>query len=657
MKKIVVEIMFCILLIYVFGLSFNVLPAKADPRTIYVDDDNIAGPWDGTLQNPYQNITSGLAYAINGDIIYVYNGTYYENLIIAKSVFLIGENKHATIIDGNNTGNVIGVAVNNVNITDFTIQNSGPSFTLSGIKIDKSSGHKIERNIINGNSRGVFLFNSSNNVLNNNNISKNKEGVYLVNSSNNIITNNKIASNEFGIVLSSSNNSVIFHNNFISNNQSTSSINSINSWNNNIEGNYWSQYKGKDNDKNGIGDKPYIIDTNNRDNYPLMGVFSDFNVVYENETHHVFTICNSTIPKLQFNETIKMLKFNVMGINNTAGFCRITISQLLVNKPYAVTLDNKQVNATALPSSNATHTFLYFTYIHSTREVRIISKIYYELMEKYNILLAKLHALNTTFNELLKDYDLLNQTYQEVLTDLTKLQTDYNNINETYTELQAVYTSLNQTYNQMKGNYTQLQQDYDSLNKLHTKLLEDYDLLNQTYQEVLTDLTKLQTDYNNLNKTYNQAKANYMQLQNDHYTLSEKYKSLNSTYLQILNTLEIEHSTLLEQYNSLSSEYTNVRVTQQYVLAVIAVITVISSSFGAVYYRRFKEQKKVIDKYKRELDRLSPLDISSVLFKADVERRKAKIETFEQKYGVTLQPRRTLEDVIRSLELKKKTEG
>jgi len=587
MKKIVVEIMFCILLIYVFGLSFNVLPAKADPRTIYVDDDNIAGPWDGTLQNPYQNITSGLAYAINGDIIYVYNGTYYENLIIAKSVFLIGENKHATIIDGNNTGNVIGVAVNNVNITDFTIQNSGPSFTLSGIKIDKSSGHKIERNIINGNSRGVFLFNSSNNVLNNNNISKNKEGVYLVNSSNNIITNNKIASNEFGIVLSSSNNSVIFHNNFISNNQSTSSINSINSWNNNIEGNYWSQYKGKDNDKNGIGDKPYIIDTNNRDNYPLMGVFSDFNVVYENETHHVFTICNSTIPKLQFNETIKMLKFNVMGINNTAGFCRITISQLLVNKPYAVTLDNKQVNATALPSSNATHTFLYFTYIHSTREVRIISKIYYELMEKYNILLAKLHALNTTFNELLKDYDLLNQTYQEVLTDLTKLQ----------------------------------------------------------------------TDYNNLNKTYNQAKANYMQLQNDHYTLSEKYKSLNSTYLQILNTLEIEHSTLLEQYNSLSSEYTNVRVTQQYVLAVIAVITVISSSFGAVYYRRFKEQKKVIDKYKRELDRLSPLDISSVLFKADVERRKAKIETFEQKYGVTLQPRRTLEDVIRSLELKKKTEG
>jgi parallel beta-helix repeat protein len=43
-----------------------------------------------------------------------------------------------------------------------------------------------------------------------------------------------------------------------------------NYWDNGREGNYWSSYNGTDNNQDGIGDTPYIINEKNQDNYPLM---------------------------------------------------------------------------------------------------------------------------------------------------------------------------------------------------------------------------------------------------------------------------------------------------------------------------------------------------------------------------------------------------
>jgi hypothetical protein len=44
----------------------------------------------------------------------------------------------------------------------------------------------------------------------------------------------------------------------------------INSWDNGTVGNFWDDYHGTDNNDDGIGDTPYIIDENNQDNYPLI---------------------------------------------------------------------------------------------------------------------------------------------------------------------------------------------------------------------------------------------------------------------------------------------------------------------------------------------------------------------------------------------------
>jgi nitrous oxidase accessory protein NosD len=50
---------------------------------------------------------------------------------------------------------------------------------------------------------------------------------------------------------------------------------------NGVEGNYWSDYDGNDADGDGLGDTPFIIDSNRRDSYPLMAPFDISSVTVE----------------------------------------------------------------------------------------------------------------------------------------------------------------------------------------------------------------------------------------------------------------------------------------------------------------------------------------------------------------------------------------
>jgi nitrous oxidase accessory protein len=101
----------------------------------------------------------------------------------------------------------------------------------------------------------------------------------------NMVYANYMAGNGWGINMGyDSLTATLYHNNFISNSYQVSTLFSnypTQYFDNGAEGNYWSDYAGKDADGDGIGDTPYVIDNNRSDRYPLMEPFDIDSVTVE----------------------------------------------------------------------------------------------------------------------------------------------------------------------------------------------------------------------------------------------------------------------------------------------------------------------------------------------------------------------------------------
>jgi len=292
-KKIVSRITLTLLLTGMLTLAFNIQPVRSEPATIVVPDD-------------YPTIQEAVNAASPGDTVYVRAGTYYEHVVVNKAVSLIGEDKNATIIDGNETGIVVKIGwtirrIDHVILSGFTIRRSGNqwihlpvmvSYPESGIFLREVKESVIGNNIIIDNLGGVTLHRSPSNVVKNNLIMNNEYGVTLSSageeSVDNVILENTIANNTWGLMydlnsnLGHTYNNHVYYNNFINNPaRSTLATGSPNIWDDGYPsgGNYWSDYNGTDlysgpyqneTGSDGIGDTPYIIDANNTDNYPLI---------------------------------------------------------------------------------------------------------------------------------------------------------------------------------------------------------------------------------------------------------------------------------------------------------------------------------------------------------------------------------------------------
>jgi len=79
------------------------------------------------------------------------------------------------------------------------------------------------------------------------------------------------------------------------------------------------------------------------------------------------------VSEILFLQLDKKLIFDVKGSPDTVGFCNVTIPKaLLRGNPWTVLLNDTDVTAQTTICENETHTFIYFTYSHSTYHVQII---------------------------------------------------------------------------------------------------------------------------------------------------------------------------------------------------------------------------------------------------------------------------------------------
>lgn len=288
---------------------------------IYIQNSNNNTLSKNLIANCYQ---SGM-YLINDT-----NTRITDNNV--TSIYYDGINFNtgsSNLIRGNSvTKCSVGIFIGGSNLytSDFTLENNTISeISYTGIELSFTTGNKIvenridnttavgsvcihiissnnitvTRNIVsNASSIGIQLSSSTNNNVTENQVTAcGAAGIYTDYGSGNRIIGNNVSGNQYGISVIASSNDYIYHNYFINNtHQVDTTFSGVNYWDNGYPlpeggGNYWGDFKTRYPSVNdtksgpyqnvtgsgdGIWDAPYVIDSNNKDNYPIVPEFPSF---------------------------------------------------------------------------------------------------------------------------------------------------------------------------------------------------------------------------------------------------------------------------------------------------------------------------------------------------------------------------------------------
>ncbi len=198
-------------------LALIAIISSVEGVSFVVDDDN--GTWAD-----YGSISEALNDAPEGSTIYIYNGTYEEEINTGKEFTIIGNGSSDTKVDANGSdvvmtlnGNgtfvsglhlkgpaegdeVVSVSAENVTIEDCVFgSNSDPS--SSGLMGHGSHNLTIRRCTWKDRERGVKVRDAVNILIEDCNGSSNDKGIIFDNVQNATISNNDLWRNEYGIWL------------------------------------------------------------------------------------------------------------------------------------------------------------------------------------------------------------------------------------------------------------------------------------------------------------------------------------------------------------------------------------------------------------------------------------------------------------------------
>lgn len=165
-------------------------------------------------------------------------------------------------VDHNYYGILVTTWSNYNNITDNLAEDNSRSEIVTGFGIgislqENSSYNMLIRNTAKGNFNGLEI----------------SKGCKF-----NAVYNNNASDNKHGIRLNENRNNLIFSNNFLRNDINAYENTSLNIWNTTATGNYYSDYQGKDENNDGIGDQPYSLpgpESRSFDLRPLMRPFRE----------------------------------------------------------------------------------------------------------------------------------------------------------------------------------------------------------------------------------------------------------------------------------------------------------------------------------------------------------------------------------------------
>jgi len=589
------------LVLATLGTQF-VVHVSADPRTIYVDDD---GPAD------FSTIQAAINAAGDGDTIQVRAGTYNESIIIDKdNVMLIGESRENIIIDGRGGGFVVYVRANNITFNGFTMQNGG-----YGIYLWKSSNNNFTSNTASNNQYGIYLDGSSYNTLSGNTVSGNSYGIYVYHSSYNVLSGNTASKNNDGIYFDGSSYNTLSGNILSSNNQhgillhhSSDIILSGNTALNNTYGIY-----AGDSDKNVLSGNAVSNNT-----YGIYLYYSDKNVLSGN------AVSNNSYGVYFWGSSDNVLSGNAAS-----------------NNSYGIYLHYSGNNAI---SGNDASSNGYGIYLLISSNNIIFHNDFIINAEPLNNIASINSWDNGAEGNYWSDYDGADANWDGIGDAPYPIdENSQDNYPLMAMLLQFSVMTENKSYTiniVCNSTISDFQCRYDMYNRINAVSFKVNGAEGKGFCRICIPHTLIEPPYT---------------VTVDHNPpLYSKTVYTNGTHTWLYFTYEhSEHEVIVMHKSSPGLLFWS-----QWAILGLTVTIVILLSTSIHYYQLFREQKKVIQAYERELGSfpVSHSERARERFIRDVMEREERIEKFKRKYCVKIQPASTLEGLMEKLGVQKQKE-